>query len=78
MFRFVKKIKISFIKKQKLINEIEYLKKRNDFLDDMLKNLETISYNSLNFNCSFVNFIAILSKLIIIIHTFIIIINNSQ
>ncbi len=55
MFRFVKKIKISFIKKQKLINEIEYLKKRNDFLDDMLKNLETISYNSLKDNISMYN-----------------------
>lgn len=42
MFQFIKKIKLAFTEKQELLNEIEYLKKRNEFLDNIAKDMEKI------------------------------------
>ena len=40
MFQFIKKIKLAFAEKQELLNQIEYLKKRNEFLDNIVKDTE--------------------------------------
>ena len=42
MFQFIKKIKLAFAEKQELLNQIEYLKKRNEFLDNIAKDMEKI------------------------------------
>ena len=42
MFQFIKKIKLAFTEKQELLNEIEYLKKRNEFLDNITNDMEKI------------------------------------
>ena len=43
MFQFIKKIKLAFTEKQELLNEIEYLKKRNTIQKAIISNLRSIS-----------------------------------